>query len=111
MFMGMWHAQIISAIAQLGVPDKLAGGAASAGDLARGRERTAGEYTCDSLTRRLVGEGFRLVPLPSRRRDFLGPPAVGANADLARPGGMQRERSVQNDGRWPGMVLSGPSGR
>ena len=45
MFMGMWHAQIISAIAQLGVPDKLAGGAASAGDLARGRERTAGEYT------------------------------------------------------------------
>jgi hypothetical protein len=35
MFMGMWHAQITSAIAQLGVPDRLAGGAASIDELAR----------------------------------------------------------------------------
>jgi len=35
MFMGMWHAQIISAIAQLGVPDRIAGGSVSLDDLAR----------------------------------------------------------------------------
>jgi hypothetical protein len=40
--------------------------------------RTAGEYNRDSLTKRLLAEGFRLVPSQSRRRDFLGPPAVGA---------------------------------
>src|SRR5438477_1849245 len=35
MLMGMWHAQIISAIAQLGVADAIAGGSASVDDLAR----------------------------------------------------------------------------
>src|SRR5712691_6648584 len=35
MFMGMWHAQITSAIAQLGVLDRLAGGTASIDELAR----------------------------------------------------------------------------
>jgi hypothetical protein len=35
MLMGMWHAQIISAIAQLGVPDRIAGGTTSIDDLAR----------------------------------------------------------------------------
>jgi len=35
MLMGMWHAQIISAIAQLGVADRIAGGTASLDELAR----------------------------------------------------------------------------
>jgi O-methyltransferase domain/Dimerisation domain len=43
MLMGMWVSQIISAVAQLGVPDRLAAGAASADDLARdcGADRDA----------------------------------------------------------------------
>jgi hypothetical protein len=39
-------------------------------DISAEANRTAGEYTCDSLTRRLVAEGFRLVPSPDCREDL-----------------------------------------
>jgi len=85
MLMGMWVAQIVSAVAQLGVPDRLADGATSLDDLARG---------CDADReglRRLLraaatlgvvaesGGGFSLTPLgatlrsdvPGSVRDFI----------------------------------------
>ena len=86
MFMGMWHAQIISAIAQLGVPDRIAGGTASIDDLARDcnanpdalyRLLRAGA-TLDLCTE-VVGKRFTLTPLgetlrsgvPGSIRDFV----------------------------------------
>lgn len=85
MLMGMWTAQIISAVAQLGVPDRLEAGVTSIDDLAR-------ECGADAVAlRRLLraaatlgvvaenGGGFALTPLgqtlrsnaPGSLRDFV----------------------------------------
>jgi hypothetical protein len=39
-------------------------------DISAEANRTAGEYACGSLTQRLLGEGFRLVPSPHCREDL-----------------------------------------
>src|SRR5262249_38520782 len=39
-------------------------------DIAAEANRTAGEYTCQSLTQRLLAEGFRLEPSPDCRDDL-----------------------------------------
>jgi hypothetical protein len=39
-------------------------------DISAEANRTAGEYTCESLTQRLLGEGFCLVPSPDCREDL-----------------------------------------
>ena len=76
MFMGMWHAQIISAFAQLGVADRMAGGAASSEELARQCKANP-----DALYRLLraaatldlcaegAGKRFTLTPLGETLRD------------------------------------------
>src|SRR5438046_19713 len=86
MLMGMWTAQIVSAIAQLGVPDRLATGSASIDDLARDcnanpdalyRLLRAGA-TLDLCTE-TGGKRFALTPLgetlrtdvPGSLRDFI----------------------------------------
>ena len=86
MLMGMWTAQIISAIAQLGVPDRLAKGAASAAELARDCDadpdalyRLLRAASTLNLCADAGGKRFALTPLgetlrsgvPGSLRDFV----------------------------------------
>src|SRR5690242_9342882 len=69
MFMGMWHAQIISAIAQLEVPDRIAAGTTSVDDLAR-----ASKANPEALYRLLrAGATLNIVAETSAKQFALTP--------------------------------------
>jgi hypothetical protein len=80
MLMGMWTAQIISAVAQLGVPDRLANGAQSVDDLARDCDADRGalhRLLRAAATLQLVAEDgdkrYSLTPLgETLRSDVAG---------------------------------------
>lgn len=122
LLMGMWTAQIISAVAQLGVPDRLANGAQSVDDLARhcnANRDALHRLLRAAATLQLVAEDgdkrFALTPLgetlrsdtPGSLRDFVIAETApghwlpwGKLADAVRRGGSMVSEALGVSDAW-----------